>query len=189
MADIQTLVDQVLANAEKEEKAALAAFEAEMNEEINKAKAQNDDQIVTEKQHIENAEARKLQTQKQSYLNVLRNDKLQAKQALLEKVYQQAIVELQQLSSEEFTSFIKGALDQVAGTENLTLTVGEFSQHQFDADQVKALNPSIQLDDTFLPKRSGFVLSNEEVDYIFTFESIIDQKKKALAPKLVKQAF
>ena len=54
---------------------------------------------------------------------------------------------------------------------------------------MKALNPSIQLDDTFLSKRSGFVLSNEEVDYNFTFESIIDQKKKALAPKLVKQAF
>ena len=60
MADIQTLVDQVLANAENEEKASLAAFEAETNEEINKAKAQNDEQIVTEKQHIENAEARKL---------------------------------------------------------------------------------------------------------------------------------
>ncbi|SPT62690.1 Uncharacterised protein [Aerococcus viridans] len=189
MADIQTLVDQVLANAEKEEKEALKAFEAEMNEEINKAKAQNDAQIVAEKQHIKNAEAKKLQTQKQSYLNVLRNDKLQAKQALLEKVYNQAIVELQQLSSEEFTGFIKNALNQVAGTENLTLTVGEFSQHQFDADQVKALNPSIQLDDTFLAKRSGFILSNEEVDYNFTFESIIDQKKKALAPKLVKQAF
>lgn len=188
MADIQTLVDQVLTNAENEEKEKLAAFETEMNEEINKAKAQNEDQIATEKQQIENAEARKLQTEKQSYLNALRNEKLEKKQDLLEKVYAQAIVELQQLSSEEFTSFIQGALNQVAA-ENLTLTVGELSQHQFDADQVKALNQPIQLAETFIPKRSGFVLSNEEVDYNFTFESIIDQKKKSLAPKLVKQAF
>lgn len=189
MADIETLVNQVLANAENEEKAALAAFEAEMNEEINKAKAHNDEQVDAEKQLIENDEARRLQTQKQSYLNALRNDKLQAKQALLEKVYTQAIVELQQLSSEEFTSFIKGALSQVADTKNLTLTVGELSQHQFDAEQVNALSQPIKLAEAFIPKRSGFILSNEEVDYNFTFESIIDQKKKTLAPKLVKQAF
>lgn len=189
MADIQTLVDQVLTNAENEEKEKLAAFETEMNEEINKAKAQNDEQVENGKQHIENVEARNLQTQQQSYLNTLRNEKLQAKQALLEKVYNQAIVELQQLPSEEFTGFIKGALDQISSTENLTLTVGEFSQHQFDADQVKGLNPSLQLNESFLPKRSGFVLSNEEVDYNFTFESIIDEKKKTLAPKLVKQVF
>lgn len=189
MADIQTLVNRVMANAEQEEKAKLAEFETEMNEEVKNAKAQNDEQVENEKQHIENAEARNLQTQKQSYLNTLRNDKLQAKQGLLEKVYSQAIVELQQLSSEEFTALIKGALDQVAGTENLTLTIGEFSQHQFDANQVKTLNQTVQIGEGFIPKRSGFVLSNEEVDYNFTFESIIDQKKKELAPKLVKQAF
>ncbi|OYW74242.1 MAG: hypothetical protein B7Z25_00120, partial [Aerococcus viridans] len=113
MADIQTLVNQVLARAEQEEQAKLQAFETETDEALKTAKAQIDERTENEKRHIEAAEAQKLQTKKQSYLNTLRNEKLQAKQALLDSVYQEAIVGLQQLSSEEFTGLIQGAYSQL----------------------------------------------------------------------------
>ncbi|RPA65438.1 hypothetical protein EF384_00090 [Aerococcus agrisoli] len=189
MADIQTLVNQVLARAEQEEQAKLQAFETETDEALKKAKAQIDETTANEKRHIEEAEAKKLQTQKQSYLNTLRNEKLQAKQALLDSVYQEAIVGLQQLSSEEFTGLIQGAYSQLDTLENAELKIGEFSQHQFDADQVRAINDQVQIAAEFIPKRSGFIISQNDVDYNFTFEAIIEQKKAVLAPKLVKHAF
>ncbi len=189
MADIQTLVDQVMTNAEKEEQEALAAFENDINDELKSASARIDQELTHQKQQIENNEARKLQTQKQSYLNTLRNERLTAKQDLLDKVYNEAIIKLQQLSSEEFTGLIKGALNQLSGTDQAVLKIGEYSQHQFDADQVKAVNGPIDIDENFIAKRSGFIVSREDLDYNFTFESIIDQKKAELAAELVKRAF
>lgn len=189
MADIQTLVNQVMDKAEKEEQEKFEAYEADVKEELQQAQANLDEEFANQKRHAENAETRRLQTQKQSYVNVLRNEKLQAKQSLLENVYQEAIVNLQQLSSEEFTGLIEGALAQLPALDNAILKVGEYSQHQFDSGQVQANNPQLQVGEEWLAKRSGFIISSEDVDYNFTFESIIEQKKATLAPELIKRAF
>ena len=189
MASIENLTSKILEEANARKKEILSEAEAEKNKIIDKkiAEAKILEAEVIKKSKSE-SETRKERIISNAELTV-RNNKLEAKQNIISKVFEEAVEGLCNLSEEDFKSFIKKSIknSDITGEENLILNskgkkvisdefLNEINGYLKKAGKKGNLKISKETG-TF---KGGFVLEKNGIEINNTFEALVNSMKDDL---------
>lgn len=195
MADITKLTSKIINEAQKKQDNLVA----EAKEELTQAFQIKQQQLEKEKkQHLVRYE-KELQRElslKVSDLHVkMRNQVLAAKQGVLDDLFVEAKLELQQISAADFADFVLRKLTNLSLTGEVELIFGEYSSSLVTDDQFaqwsQALAEKITLkkSDQVIPNRSGVVFKQAEIEFNYLFEALLDAKEEALSYQLLDLIF
>lgn len=195
MADITKLTSKIINEAQKKQDNLVA----EAKEELTQALQIKQQQLEKEKkQHLVRYE-KELQRElslKVSDLHVkMRNQVLAAKQGVLDDLFAEAKLELQQISAADFADFVLRKLTNLPLTGEVELIFGEYSSSLVTDDQFaqwsQALSEKITLkkSDQVIPNRSGVVFKQAEIEFNYLFEALLDAKEEALSYQLLDLIF
>lgn len=192
MTSMDTLINRVIDKVKADEEAKFEVAKKLQAQElaIEQEKIERQEAVASEnvKRRVDDEGQRK----EQSYINTLRNDRLQEKQNLLASVYAQAAESLSGLSVEKFADLVRGALQQLSNSDATELVIGEKSQSQLNQAAFKGLKkefPQLSIKHDVLRGEGGFVLSQKGMDYNFTFNKLISENKDTFASELTRKAF
>ena len=103
-----------------------------------------------------------------------------------------AVAKLQDVPNDEFTGMFKSAVKWLRG--NFTLHLGALSEGKLDDRALReAMSETeglvISLSSETIPDKSGFALSNDNVEYNHIFEDLIEDVKRDNAAAIMKEVF
>jgi V/A-type H+/Na+-transporting ATPase subunit E len=198
MSNINNLTSKILEEARARSEEILKAAQEEeakiMDKKVTEARG-------IEKEHIQKA-AEEAITRRERILSGaelrVRNDKLAAKQQIVERVIEEALAKLGTLTDEEFLAFIKTSIlsADVSGDEKLL--VSKNHRNRVNEDFLKELNialnmkgkrGNISLSSEERSFRGGFVLVKNGIEINNTFEALIQSMKDDLEYEVAKVLF
>ncbi|MCL2518185.1 MAG: hypothetical protein FWF15_06435 [Oscillospiraceae bacterium] len=110
---------------------------------------------------------------------------------LINEIFDKAISKLREASDKEFTDMFNSAVANLKG--KYTLYLGELSKGKLDdaaiAVAIENAGADITLSGETIPKKSGFVLKDDRVEYNCLFEDLIEDKKNEQAALVLKEVF
>ena len=113
---------------------------------------------------------------------------------LIDEIFDMAASKLRNASDEELSGMFKAAVKNLKGS--FVLYLGELSKGRLDTAEIEKVlirdeNNGIKiiLSDEIIPKKSGFVLRDERVEYNCLFEDIIEDMKNGRAASILKEVF
>ncbi|WP_373898579.1 V-type ATP synthase subunit E [Haloimpatiens sp. FM7315] len=189
MANIDNLVGKIIEESENKKNEILANAKNEeqgiIKERIQKAETKKAEML--EKAEME-AISKKERIVSSSQLKV-RNEKLEAKQKMIEKVFEEAVEKLADLPKEDFLKYVETkilSLD-ICGDESLILNSKgkEIVSENFVEDiNKKLLNEgkkgSIKLNSQTRNFKGGFILEKNGIEINNTFEALVSAMKDEL---------
>jgi len=113
----------------------------------------------------------------------VRDEKLTAKQKVMDKVFIMAKDSLKSLSTEEYSNFLKATLEKVSinGKGSLRVPLGKKEIAQSVANNIEIF------EDESL--ESGFILRDDDIIYNYTFDSLVDEVREELEGEIAKNLF
>ena len=111
---------------------------------------------------------------------------------LINEIFNMAVSKLKDISEKEFSNMFKSTVKNLTGS--FTLYLGEFSAGKLDRAAIEEAikereNINIILSDETVPKKSGFVLIDDRVEYSCLFEDLIEDIKNERSASLLKEIF
>jgi vacuolar-type H+-ATPase subunit E/Vma4 len=110
---------------------------------------------------------------------------------LIDEIFDMAVLKLKQASKEEFKNMLGAIIEQLEGS--FTLYFGELSADKLGKEETERLigekNAEIVVGDTFIPKKSGFILADAQIEYNCLFEDLIEDKKNEQTALILKEVF
>ena len=198
MSNVKNITSKILKDAEAGKENILAAAEEEKNKILSK-KASSANEIaqeILEKAEIE-AKSKKERVISGAKLKA-RNEKLAAKQEVIEEVFSKSVETLCKLNDREFVKFIKDSILSlnIDGDETLILNedgnkiVSKEVVAEINAElKAKGLKGEIKISETIGSFRGGFILEKGGVEINNTFESLVDSLKDQLEFEVAKVLF
>ena len=128
----------------------------------------------------------------------LNREILRYQRELADGIFDMAVSKLRDVSKAEFFNMFKAALkeltDDFPGGGSFILHLGEFSGGKLESSEIEEAAKetgriNIVLDPGFIPKKSGFVLSDERIEYNYLFEDLIEDKKNEQTAQILKEVF
>lgn len=113
----------------------------------------------------------------------VRDEKLKAKQKVMDKVFLMAKESLKGLSEDEFSSFITKTTEKIEIKGKGSLVVPSGKKEMIES-KIKDLEI---LEDENL--ESGFILKDDDVIYNYTFDSLVDEIREELEGEIAKNLF
>ena len=198
MSNIGNLTSKILKDAEVKRDNILAVAEEEKAKILNKKKdeAKTLEATMLEKAKSE-AETRKERVISSAELKA-RNEKLAAKQEVIEEVFSKSVEKLCKLNDREFVKFIKDSILSldIDGDESLILNndgqkiVSKEVVEQINTElKAKGLKGEIKISETVGSFRGGFVLEKGGVEVNNTFEALVDSLKDELEFEVAQVLF
>ncbi|MGG7178643.1 V-type ATP synthase subunit E [Clostridium paraputrificum] len=198
MSNISNLTSKILKDAEERKDSILAAAEDEkakiIEKKINAAKSL--EATMLEKAEIE-AQTRKERVISGAELTA-RNEKLKAKQAIIQDVFVKSVEELCKLGKDKYVSFIKDSILKldIAGDEKLILN--EEGKKIVDGALISEINRElvskgkkgeITLSTEIGNFKGGFILEKAGIEINNTFEALVDSLKEELEFEVARELF
>jgi len=183
MSNLENLVQRIIDEAK--EKANL------IMEEANKAK----DEIIASKEKEANENKRRLLERAKREADLakeriisgaelkVRNEKLLAKQQIMERVFNLAKERLRALDEDKYVSFLKNVLKGLQLTGEEVLVVPENMK-----DTVKKLGIALKVseDETV---ESGFLIKDKGIILNYTFDSLVEHYRDEMVTELAQELF
>ena len=197
MSNLNNLTSKILNDAEEKKKYILADAEAQKDKIISKKtnRAEADKEEIITKANIE-AEVKKARIISNAKLSV-RNDVLKAKQEVISNIFHKAIETLQNISKEEYVSYITSTLNslELEGTE--VIIINEKDKDIFSNEFLEALNKELEskgkkgsitlnMEGKF---NGGFILDRNGIQINNTFEALINSLRGELESEVNKVLF
>lgn len=194
MSNIENLVSKIMQDGDAKAKAIIddanAVAEKLIKAKADAANAQSDQIIQSAKLEAARTKAQIIEGKKLS----IRDSKLLAKQAVIDKTFAQAIEELKQLSEADYTAFLERYLLSlgVAGDEALVLP------KRYQDIDLKAINAKLKAKNlkgelTLLEDGKeidgGFILVKDGIENNNTFESLLDYYRAELEMMVIENLF
>lgn len=189
MSNLNNITSKILKDAqEKSEKTIAIANEEKdsiISKKINNAKVLESE--IAKKAEIE-AKSRKERILSAAKLKV-RNNKLSAKQNIIESIFEESIHKLCEVSKEEFISFVNNSILSIGvdGDETLILNedgikiIDETFIKELNKDlNVKGINGNIKLSPKTREFKGGFILEKNGIEMNNTYEALIDSLRDEL---------
>lgn len=198
MSNVNNITSKILKDAEVRKESILKAAEEEKNKILSKkaASAKELEAEILAKAEVE-AKAKKERILSGAKLKV-RNDKLAAKQEVIDSVFKASIEKLNALGQKEFLDFLKSsicALD-IEGDETLQLNAqglgfidDKFMLEINSSLKSKGLKGEIKLNQTAGDFSGGFILEKNGVEINNTFESLVESLRDELELDIAKVLF
>lgn len=181
MSNISNLVKKIIEDGNSNSEAILSEGRKEEEKILNKSikEAEETGKLLIEKTKLESV-TRAERVISNAELKV-RNSKLEAKQKVLDKVFEEALEKLTQISGEEHLKFIKESIlaldieedeELIIGRDNTDVTAEFVSQINAELSKM-GKKASVKLSSEKRDFKGGFVLEKEGIEINNTFEALI----------------
>ncbi|MDK8381251.1 MULTISPECIES: hypothetical protein [unclassified Granulicatella] len=191
MKDLEQLKQLILADLEKESKQRIEVATKEQEERINQMNAQYSQQEMAKKTALKQEAKSQYEKEQQTILNASKKEVLRVKRELLESVFEDVLQVMSTWSGETLRLFIESAIRNLP-KQQTTLAFGEETVSRLSDEEKHALTSQfafVHIDEATLPKKAGFVLKQEGIEYNYLFESLIEDLKEEYSPILARKAF
>ena len=193
MSNVKNITSKILKDAEAGKENILAAAEEEKNKILSKkASAANEiAQEILQKAEAD-AKSKKERVIYSAKLKV-RNNKLAAKQEIIDEVFEKSINKLTELSKEQFLNFVKNSILSMNLTGKQTLILNEtglkFVDDSFIDELNKEAKATIALSKTAGNFKGGFILENNGIEINSTYEALVSSLRDELEFEVAKVLF
>ena len=193
MSNVKNITSKILKVAEAGKENILAAAEEEKNKILSKkASAANEiAQEILQKAEAD-AKSKKERVISSAKLKV-RNNKLAAKQEIIDEVFEKSINKLTELSKEQFLNFVKNSILSMNLTGKQTLILNEtglkFVDDSFIDELNKEAKATIALSKTAGNFKGGFILENNGIEINSTYEALVSSLRDELEFEVAKVLF
>ena len=195
---VNNITSKILRDAEGRKESILATAEEEKNKILSKkvASAKELEKEILEKAEIE-AKSKKERVISGAKLKA-RNEKLAAKQEVIEEVFSKSVEKLCKLNDREFVKFIKDSILSlnIDGDETLILNedgnkiVSKEVVAEINAElKAKGLKGEIKISETIGSFRGGFILENNGIEINSTYEALVSSLRDELEFEVAKVLF
>ena len=190
MSNVKNITSKILKDAEAGKENILAAAEEEKNKILSKkASAANEiAQEILQKAEAD-AKSKKERVISSAKLKV-RNNKLAAKQEIIDEVFEKSINKLTELSKEQFLNFVKNSILSMNLTGKQTLILNEtglkFVDDSFIDELNKEAKATIALSKTAGNFKGGFILENNGIEINSTYEALVSSLRDELEFEVAK---
>ena len=198
MSNISNLTSKILKDAEVKRDNILAVAEEEKAKILNKKK---DEAETLEATMLEKAKS-EAQTRKERVISSAelkaRNEKLQAKQTVIQQVFEKAVEELCKLGKEEYLAFIKNGVTTLAVTGDENIILNAEGQKLVDDAFISEINNelsangkvgNLKLSSTVGNFKGGFILEKNGIEINNTFEALVESMKEEMELEVAKALF
>lgn len=198
MSNISNLTSKILKDAEERRESILAKAESDKATIIEKKdkEAKSLEATMIEKAKSE-AQTRKERVISGAELKA-RNEKLKAKQAIIEEVFNKSIDELCNLDKAKYSAFIKDSILAlgIAGDEKLILN--EEGKKIVDAALIVEINKELAskgkkgeltINSEVGNFKGGFILEKDGIEINNTFEALVSSLKEELELEVARELF
>ena len=193
MSNVKNITSKILKDAEAGKENILAAAEEEKNKILSKkASAANEiAQEILQKAEAD-AKSKKERVISSAKLKV-RNNKLAAKQEIIDEVFEKSINKLTELSKEQFLNFVKNSILSMNLTGKQTLILNETGLKFVDDSFIEELNKeakaTIALSKISGNFKGGFILENNGIEINSTYEALVSSLRDELEFEVAKVLF
>ncbi len=193
MSNVKNITSKILKDAEAGKENILAAAEEEKNKILSK-KASSANEIAQEILQKAEADAKSKKERVISSAKLkVRNNKLAAKQEIIDEVFEKSINKLTELSKEQFLNFVKNSIlsMNLAGKQTLILneTGLKFVDDSFIDELNKEVKATIALSKTAGNFKGGFILENNGIEINSTYEALVSSLRDELEFEVAKVLF
>lgn len=193
MSNVNNITSKILKDAEVRKDNILAAAEEEKNKILSKKvnSANEVEKEILDKAEIE-AKSKKERVISSAKLKV-RNDKLAAKQQVINEIFESSIDKLVTLSKEEFLGFVRDRILSMDLSGKQTLVLNKDGLKFIDQSFIEDLNGKIKaeiiLSETVGNFKGGFVLKNNGIEINNTYEALVSSLRDELEFEVAKVLF
>ena len=190
---VNNITSKILRDAEGRKESILAAAEEEKNKILSKkvASAKELETEILEKAEIE-AKSKRERVISGAKLKA-RNEKLAAKQEVIEEVFSKSVEKLCKLNDREFVKFIKDSILSLDIDGDESLILNNDGQKIVSKEVVEQINTELKAKglkgETVGSFRGGFVLEKGGVEVNNTFEALVDSLKDELEFEVAQVLF
>ncbi|MDO4670836.1 MAG: V-type ATP synthase subunit E family protein [Aerococcus sp.] len=191
MATIEAIKEKILGDIRQEQEAKFAEDKQRVANETTKKQQAIAEDLESKKRHIERKYQQRIQTQVQQFTAQQRHKELQQQDRLMQEVFKSAVQELNHLPAEELFTFVEQALEQVGSKVATELKFGEQTDHILTEEQLQTLKdkyPNVSVSTERVPRVGGFILSQEAVDYNYTYQALLQEKADQLSAHFLAMA-
>lgn len=193
MSNVNNITSKILKDAEVRKDNILAAAEEEKNKILSKKvnSANEIEKEILDKAETE-AKSKKERVVSGAKLKV-RNDKLAAKQEIIDEVFESSIEKLTALSKEEFLGFVRDTILSMDFSGKQTLVLNKQGLEFVDQKFVDELNSKVKaeiiLSETAGSFKGGFILKNNGIEINNTYEALVSSLRDELEFEVAKVLF
>ena len=193
MSNVKNITSKILKDEEAGKENILAAAEEEKNKILSK-KASSANEIAQEILQKAEADAKSKKERVISSAKLkVRNNKLAAKQEIIDEVFEKSINKLTELSKEQFLNFVKNSILSMNLTGKQTLILNEtglkFVDDSFIDELNKEVKATIALSKTAGNFKGGFILENNGIEINSTYEALVSSLRDELEFEVAKVLF
>lgn len=195
MSDITHLTQKIMQDAHKKHEQYITKAQHDIKQKERLRKNQIRRQVDEDLKQFEK-ELRANMSLKVSDLHVKsRADILSAKQRVLNELFTESLHKIRAMNEDQFNHFVivnikntplKGDVELVLGSDSQNFSTAE--NHRFWQENAAARMNLIVSEET-LAQRGGFLLRQEDIEYNFTFESLLNAAKEELSVDLLNLVF
>ncbi len=198
MANLEKLTNKIVEEAKIEADRIFKEAEEEKTKLISsmEKKGNKERELILEKAKRE-AELRRERVISNAKLKI-RNDKLEAKQGMLDKIFEKAVLELNLLDSKSKIEFIKRTISEIdiAGDEEIILSNDIIEV--FEKEYLEGINANLKSigkkgelkvckEDRNL--KGGFIISKNGIELNWSFQSIVENLREELEGEILAILF
>lgn len=190
MATIDEIKNNVLAKVrdEEEEKAKQEKekIKAKIDEQLEQIASESDGRNARLKKQDEQAE----KNRQQQIQKAQRSKELEMQDRLMQDIFQEALHELNGLSADDLFDLVKRALNS-APERATELVLGANNEQQLTEEQLQSLkaeHSELTISEATVKNAGGFILSQDAVDYNYTFKALLAEVENSLSATFIKWA-
>lgn len=193
MSNVKNITSKILKDAEAGKENILAVAAEEKDKIISKkvSSANEIAQEILDKAEVEE-KSKKERVISSAKLKV-RNNKLAAKQEIIDEVFEKSIDKLTKLSKKEFLSFVENTILSMNLTGKHTLILNEAGLKSVTPAFIEKLNKKIDaqitLSETKGNFKGGFILENNGIEINSTYEALVSSLRDELEFEVAKVLF
>lgn len=193
MSNVKNITSKILKDAEAGKENILAVAAEEKDKIISKKvnSANEIAQEILDKAEVEE-KSKKERVISSAKLKV-RNNKLAAKQEIIDEVFEKSIDKLTKLSKKEFLSFVENTILSMNLTGKHTLILNEAGLKSVTPAFIEKLNKKIDaqitLSETKGNFKGGFILENNGIEINSTYEALVSSLRDELEFEVAKVLF
>lgn len=190
-------IENIIAQMRKKTHEELTTFEKEEKEKIDQEFNKN---LVNDTERFQQQEEKQKERVRSKYRQLRnrqkvenRQQKLNQKQQLLNRLFEEAIVEMENWDTQVVQNFAKQVLPEVPINAAAQIIIGEKSRTQFSQDFLQDLAIEIpwklEVSVEVIPGQAGFLIDCQGVQYNFLFSSLIRDVQESASYEMAEQLF
>lgn len=192
MSDLKLLTERMVEKKKVEIQSRIDAAELETQKALDKAKKELDEERQQQQQIIDSRLKAKYEQNKNALQIYKRNQLLSEKQVSLTNAFNKAERLMEKWSPAQFQEFLLSVLSQHPENKTMEVVVGENSTAHVSPQWVEEISQTglkLQLSEEIIPKKAGFVLRSEGIEYNYCFDELIEDVRGQIVTKIANKLF